>query len=1562
VTFVSSTQLTATTPAAANQSNDSTVGVTVVNPNLQQGFLAQAYSYHLPPSISTVSPATGPASGGNAVTITGQNFRGAPAVPVVTFGGSAATSVVFNSGTKLSMIAPAHAAGPVTVVVTDADGQTTSLSNGYTFKPPPTVTGVSPATGSSSGGTAVTITGTNFVNAAGLQVQFGTNNALGIVYVSSTKLTATTPAATNQSNDSTVGITVVNPDSQQGFLAQAFAYHLPPSISSVSPGSGPAAGGNTVTISGQNFRNLPSAPAVSFGSNAATNVIFNSGTTLTATVPAGTGGAVTVKVNDADGQSATLTSGYTYVPAPAITGVSPAAGSSSGGTVVTITGTNFTNGANLQVQFGVNNATAVTFVSATQVKATTPAAANQSDDSVVGVTVINGNGQQAFLAQAYSYHLPPSITSVTPNTGSTAGGNTVTITGQNFRGAPSVPGVLFGANAATGVVFNSGTTLTATVPAGTSGAVTVKVNDADGQSATLASGYTYVPGPTISSLSPATGSSSGGTVVTITGTNFTNGANLQVQFGVNNAASVTFVSATQVKATTPAASNQADDSVVGVTLINGNGQQAFLAQAYSYHLPPSITSLTPNTGPTSGGNVIKLNGQNFRGLPTVPVVKFGSAAATNVIFNNGTMLTVTVPAGSGTVSVTVSDADGQSASLPSSYTYSTAPTITSVSPPAGSSQGGTTITVTGTNFVNGPNLLVQVGVNNATSTTFVSSTQVTAVTPASVNPANDSTVGVTVISGDSQQAFLASSYSYHVPPSITSVTPNSGAIGGGTNVTITGQNFRGLPTVPVVSFGSLTSPSVVFNNGTSLTAAVPAAGAAGAVTVTVTDADGQAAALANGYTYNAIGVYAILPNIAPAAGGRALQITGYGFAPGGAAKVTFGKGTAAVTVNTGVGSTSTNLVLQAPKHAPALVNVTVANPSPGASITLTNAFTFTNGPAVANISPNTGCPVGGATIALTGGNLAAVTSVLFGSASGTILSKTAGQVNVKLPAGTLGPVTVTVTGNGTQTIPNGFTYAPAVTTKGMDDVYPGIPYSLQLAACGGVAPLQWSLIGGTSLPPGLTLNPSTGLISGTPAQPVGTTAQYSFYPIFQVTDSSTPQPFSSSIQLTTNVMYGFSTAPIPANFFGMTLYDQNDWPQAPPNGVGVQVGALGKGISVSWPFIQQTQGVYNWTVLDAYVQQAANHGVDIFYSPFNFPPWAVPNPQLAANCQSYGTNPPILACTNMVNNIQDWINFMTLLVQRYAPGNPNGLPVISVYELFNEPSQPNSFTGTQAQMLQLTSAFQQVVRANNPTATILSPSFDNATYMGSYFTNGGAQAKAVDALAFHIYGKNGVDTGPEAIVGPLTENQKFVAIGNGLTALPVWDTESSWGKSPQPGLPNPVTTEPQQEAAFVARWLMLHWSTGYARAYWYAWDYYVSHPAPTPPTLDGTMYLEAGDNGGTAVTLPAGTAYQEVQTWMQGASMPAPCTANGGSLYSAIYTCNYNRSGGYQAMAVWNTNLVCKSGVCPTVNYTPNPIYIQYRDIFGGIHPITSGQPVPIGAQPILLENQATIPGARVPH
>src|SRR5205823_4632168 len=197
------------------------------------------------PAVSGVSPASGPTAGGTSVSITGTNLTGATAVR---FGATNATAFSVNSPTSITATAPAGSAGTVHVTVTNGIGTSSPVAaDQFTYVTgnpgPPTITGTSPISGPSAGGTSVVITGTNFLNAT--SVQFGSVNAKSYTVNSPTQITATAPAGTT-----TVDVTVVTPQGTSAhgapdeytytFSNNGYAITLSASTTS------PAAGGSVV--------------------------------------------------------------------------------------------------------------------------------------------------------------------------------------------------------------------------------------------------------------------------------------------------------------------------------------------------------------------------------------------------------------------------------------------------------------------------------------------------------------------------------------------------------------------------------------------------------------------------------------------------------------------------------------------------------------------------------------------------------------------------------------------------------------------------------------------------------------------------------------------------------------------------------------------------------------------------------------------------------------------------------------------------------------------------------------------------------------------------------------------------------------------------------------------------------------------------------------------------------------------------------------------------------------------------------------------------------------------
>ena len=195
-----------------------------------------------PPTVTSISPTSGTTAGGTSVTITGTGFASGASV---IFGTTAATNVVVVSSTSITADAPAHAAGAVNVVVTNTDSQSGTLPSGYTYNsanPPPTVVSIAPTSGTTAGGTSVTITGTGFL--AGANVTFGTTAATSVrgcqLHLNYGDAPAHAAGAVN--------VVVTNTDSQSGTLPSGYTYNSanpPPTVVSIAPTSGTTAGGTS---------------------------------------------------------------------------------------------------------------------------------------------------------------------------------------------------------------------------------------------------------------------------------------------------------------------------------------------------------------------------------------------------------------------------------------------------------------------------------------------------------------------------------------------------------------------------------------------------------------------------------------------------------------------------------------------------------------------------------------------------------------------------------------------------------------------------------------------------------------------------------------------------------------------------------------------------------------------------------------------------------------------------------------------------------------------------------------------------------------------------------------------------------------------------------------------------------------------------------------------------------------------------------------------------------------------------------------------------------------------
>ncbi|NEW99898.1 transporter [Rhodopseudomonas sp. BR0G17] len=954
-TSSSSTQIVVPSPSGSA----GTVHITVTNGvGTSATSSSDQFTYVAPPTISSISPSSGSTAGGTAVTIGGTNLSG---VTSVTVGGASAT-LGTNTSTSISITTPAGTAGARDVIVTTAGGSVTS-TGGFTYVSPPAVTGVSPTSGPATGGTSVTITGTNFSGAT--SVSFGSNSVASGSFTSSSSTQIVLPSPSGSAG--TVHVTVTTPigTSATGSSDQ-FTYIAAPTITGISPSSGSTGGATSVTISGTNLSGVTS---VTVGGASAT-LGTNTSTSIVITTPSGTAGARDVVVTTAGG-SATATGGFTYVAPPSIGSISPGSGPATGGTSVTISGTNLSGVTSVTV--GGASATLGTNTS-TSIIITTPSGTAGARDVVVTTA-----GGSATSTGGFTYIAGPTIGSISPSAGPTAGGTSVTISGSNLSGVTSV--TVGGAAATLGA--NTATSIVITTPSGTAGARDVVVTTPGG-AATSTGGFTYAAVPTISTISPNSGSTGGGTSVTISGTNLSGVT--AVTIGGASATLGTNTS-TSIVVTTPSGTAGARDVVLTTP-----GGSVTATGGFTYILSPSISSIAPNAGPTAGGTSVTITGTNLAGVTGVTI---GGSPAT-VGTNTSTSVVVTTPAGTAGARDVVVTTGGGSATATGGFTYAGPPTIGTISPNSGSTSGGTSITISGSNLAN----VISVSIGGAAASLGTNtSTSIVVTTPSGTAGARD--VVVTTAGGS---VTSTGGFTYVAPPTISSISPNSGPAAGGTSVTITGTNLSGVTSVTVGGAAA----TLGTNTATSIAITTPA-GTSGARDVVVTTAGGPVTST-GGFTYIAAAtVTAIAPAAGPIGGGTSVTITGTNLA--GATAVTIG-GVAATSVTI---VNATTITATTPAHAAGSVDVVVT--TPGGTATGTGFYSYVTGPSVTSISPASGPGAGGTSVTITGNNLAGATAVSFGGTAATAVSVTsATTITATTPAHAAGVVDVTVTtpgGSGT---------------------------------------------------------------------------------------------------------------------------------------------------------------------------------------------------------------------------------------------------------------------------------------------------------------------------------------------------------------------------------------------------------------------------------------------------------------------------------------------------------------------------------------------------------------------
>jgi YVTN family beta-propeller protein len=902
-----------------------------------------------------------------------------------------------------------------------------------------------------------TITGQNFVSNS--TVMMG-GTALVTKFVSSTQLTAAAPTPLPLGK---VTVTVNNPSPgggpSNGIDIEIAA--LAPTITSVSPSS--VAAGQTIQVTGTNFG--PGSIVLMRGQPLPTSA--SSATLLTATIPlnAQLGTADIVVRNPATSTTAAQDSASVTItvvnPVPSITSLSPnpAIGNSTPQTI-TVTGAGFIPTSSIQVN---GSSVSSTYIDG-QTLSFLLSGVSGSSASVQVFNPAPGGGPSNVFALSIT-NLPPVISALGPTSGTAGTTIGLTVSGSNFIAGATINF----AGAPVSTAFTNSTSLFATVTLGpVAGSVQVTVTNPDGTTSTPAIfQITAVIGPpppsvpTLTSITPSSGLPGTNVAVTLAGTNFIPGATVLTISGSGvTGTSVTVTSGTSLTATFvigPAAplgaynvavstaggtSGMLTFTVASVVPVYFNDFETPATAFNALTASGTLSGLSTSSLPTDGGGISSPNQSTWLGRLGAGLAKSPSTSELVTLSLNGLVPGVRygiafdlligaswegsagglgpdewrLSVNSGASSTTLVDATFSNCGVSNQLCGALSPqSYSDATPLAG--PNGSLVPTTGADFSSDTNadFSQDYGIyyfGHGAGNPLLSFT-------ASATTATLTFERLPVASGDSSDEYWALdniSVAAVAAPSLSSISPSTGAQGFSVPVTLTGTNFVTGATAITVGGTGVTVTSIVVSSSTSVTATlvIDPAAATGARNVTVTTAGGSTGAVPFTITSSA----PTLTSVSPSTGGQGFSVpvtlTGTNFVTGATAITVSGTGVTVTTiaVSSGTSMTATFVIDPAAALGARNVSVTTASGSSG-----TVPFTITSSaPTLTSVSPSTGGQGFSVPVTLTGTNF--VTGATAITVSGTGVTVTAIAVSsgtsmtatfVIDPAAALGARNVSVT-------------------------------------------------------------------------------------------------------------------------------------------------------------------------------------------------------------------------------------------------------------------------------------------------------------------------------------------------------------------------------------------------------------------------------------------------------------------------------------------------------------------------------------------------------------------------
>jgi hypothetical protein len=818
--FVSETEVRCTTLVLTGTSSVQEVTVQITNDGAtfsnSGGVVAAArFTFmEVPFFVAAIAPGFGPVHGGTTVSVSGVNFQEADDLSCGFVFGDGHVAVVvgvYVSSTELECAAPPspdNASVEVGLRVT-MNTFTSVTDVTYTYLGGlPAIASVHPSNGPSVGGTAVVLTGTDFVYSPALVCKFGTSTVVKAALIDITHVQCTSPsfADVNIADGSMVAPVSVSTNGVDFSLLPldgptAFQYMVDVvTVGSISPVLGNVAGGTAVVVKGAGFLDTD-ALRCKFGAVLSPHAaVYQDEHTVVCYSPPRSSSheetvAVSLTFNGVEYWGETLD--FTYGALPMVTRTFPVSAPVGGGTNVMVYGRNFVSGDTLACRFNAGEPVVpARWISPTSIACTTPTGASVGVDFVE----VTNNGAEFSSGSDVAFHFTQDVQvlSMAPVSGPMTGG-TVVYLSADFDYFDDMT-CKFGAHgfsqaSVTGEDGQIMCVLPALVTAITEPlAVPLSMSNNGEDFIDTGLEFTYLPSMDLRSFL-LTKDDAGHAVIQISGSGFVNGPALTCRFDGVPSPSTVFVSEEVITCQIPPSAVAGEEAKIDVS---NNGVDYFGASDVFYSTQLTVVSANPQFGPWTGGTVVSIFTSLPRGSSESPVCAFSSAERafeeTSYGVWQGSFVECKSPAAPAvwdlphTVTLHLKLHKNDVGGHETWFRYDPTAQVSAVAPSTGYVGGGTLVTFTGAHFRYAHSLTCRFG-HRYTPATFVDAETVVCVSPPSPLGTVDTAVCMESRGCSSATGDAATSFTYMTMPHVQEVSPVVINFDGEQEVSVMGSGF-----------------------------------------------------------------------------------------------------------------------------------------------------------------------------------------------------------------------------------------------------------------------------------------------------------------------------------------------------------------------------------------------------------------------------------------------------------------------------------------------------------------------------------------------------------------------------------------------------------------------------------------------------------------------------------------------------------------------------------------------------------------------------------------------------